>query len=224
MSDILKKIVSIPFAGNYYKVEHEKKQVVLHHTVSGGSAKAVASYWGHLKARIATCIIIDKAGVPHQLFSSKYWGGHIGNVRSQFKKFDIPIWNISKHSIGVEIISWGGLKKIDNKFYNCYGGEVKDANITYFEEGFRGFNYFDSYTEEQIQTLKKLLIFWNKRYGIPLDYQGYDDIFDISEKALKGEKGIFGHCSYRPDKSDIFPQKEMIEMLESLKEEIKEEE
>jgi inosine/xanthosine triphosphate pyrophosphatase family protein len=31
--------------------------------------------------------------------------------------------------------------------------------------------------------------------------------------AMDGQPGIYTHCSYRTDKSDILPQKEILEML-----------
>jgi len=41
-------------------------------------------------------------------------------------------------------------------------------------------------------------------------------MWEVSKKALKGESGIFTHNSIRKDKTDIFPQPEMIQMLKSL--------
>lgn len=217
---IIDKIVQLDFPRDQYiRKEYPKSQIILHHTVSGGSAKAVASYWAGKPSRIATCIIIDKPGVPYQLFSSKYWGGHVGGKRSMaksFGKYGLEYRNCSQPSIGVEIISWGGLKMIDGKLYNCYGGEYKEGDVkpTYFEEGYRGYNYYDSYTEAQIETLRQLLLYWNQRYGISLEYN--EDMWDVSEDALKGKNGIWAHTSFRFDKSDIFPQENMVEMLKNL--------
>jgi hypothetical protein len=55
---------------------------------------------------------------------------------------------------------------------------------------------------------------WNKKYEIPLEYN--DDIWDVTKRALSNEKGVFTHNSVRPDKADVFPQPELIEMLKSL--------
>ena len=41
-------------------------------------------------------------------------------------------------------------------------------------------------------------------------------MFHVSMSALKGVSGIYGHCSFRPDKTDIHPQPDMIEMLEKI--------
>jgi hypothetical protein len=114
----------------------------------------------------------------------------------------------------LSLLPWGGLKKIDNKLYTCYGNEYKDGMATFYEDGFRGYNYFDSYTQEQIQTLEELLIYWNQRYGIPLTYNA--DMFDVSKRALQNVPGIWSHTSFRADKSDIAPQNDMVQMLKSL--------
>ena len=41
-------------------------------------------------------------------------------------------------------------------------------------------------------------------------------MWDISDKALAGEAGVWTHVSFRTDKSDCHPQPELIQMLKSL--------
>jgi hypothetical protein len=41
-------------------------------------------------------------------------------------------------------------------------------------------------------------------------------MWEVTSKALNLEEGIFTHASYRKDKSDCFPQYELIDMLKSL--------
>jgi len=88
-------------------------------------------------------------------------------------------------------------------------------NVQVYEQGFRGFYGFEKYTDAQIEAVRELLVFWNERYKIPLDY--HDDMWDISNEALAGKAGVWTHVSYRKDKSDCHPQPELIEMLKSLK-------
>jgi len=60
------------------------------------------------------------------------------------------------------------------------------------------------------------------KYNIPFKYD-YDVLFGtgtVSRAALSGEKGVYTHNSVRTDKSDVFPQKELIEMLKSIATEI----
>jgi hypothetical protein len=217
------KFVNFP-TDRYIPVNTEKTQIVLHHTVSDpNSAMGDINYWASDKRRIATAIVVELNGDAYQCFSSKCWGYHLGAGNS----------NLDKHSIGVEIDSWGGLllgdgitthdfgfKKVKmekGSFYNAYGNivKLKDNEIQEYPKGFRGYKYFSKYSEEQIDSVGELILLWNKTYGIPLDFN--EDMFDYSEKAMKGTPGIWSHTSFRKDKNDIHPQPEMIQMLKSLK-------
>ena len=56
------------------------------------------------------------------------------------------------------------------------------------------------------------------KYSIPFKYD-YNELFGtgtVSIAALSGKKGVYTHNSVRTDKSDVFPQKELIEMLKSI--------
>ena len=215
MGNILDKIVQLPFPKTeYFQDSYTKSQIVLHHTVSGPSAKAVANYWATAGGRVATCIVVDHVGIPHQIYPSGHWAGHIGLKQEVFTKMNLPYKNLDKTSIGVEICNWGGLTLKNGKYFNYYGNEINGTDVIEYANGFRGFNYFEKYTNAQIQTVKELILYWNSVYKIPLNYN--DGIFDVSVDAIKGKAGVFTHCSFRSDKSDIHPQKEMIDMLKSL--------
>ncbi len=99
------------------------------------------------------------------------------------------------------------------KLYDSYGREFT-GDFIYYEEGYRGYKYFPKYTEKQIASLKKLLLYWCDRYDIPTTYN--EDIWDINKRALSGERGIFLHTSFRDDKSDLHPDPALIKMLKSL--------
>jgi len=88
-------------------------------------------------------------------------------------------------------------------------------SIVEYPNGYKGYFAFEKYTDEQIESLRKLLLYWGDIYNIPLDYN--DDMWSINVKALSGQSGIWTHVSYRVDKSDCHPQPELIQMLKSLK-------
>ncbi len=214
MADILDEIKKITYdESQYYKTTYEKTQIVLHHTVSNGSAVDVARYWESKPDRVGTCIIVDKEGVIHQLFSSRYYAGHVGNVSDEMKEFNLPYRSCSKTSIGVELVNMGGLVKKGDKLYDAYGHTFNDEFVHY-PEGYRGYEYFAKYSDKQIASLRRLLIYWCNRYDIPTDYN--HDIWTVTFRALYGSKGIFTHTSFRNDKSDLHPQPELIAMLKNL--------
>lgn len=200
-------------AANYFKQETPKKQIYLHHTAGNGNAEGVFRYWASNKERVATCVAIGESGLIAQGFSSRYWGYHLGLKKSIFDVNKIAYQSLDKISIGVEICNWGFLKEKDGKFVNYVGREVPMKDVTKLDEPFKGFSFWHSYTKEQIESTKQLLLYWNEVYGIPLDYN--EDIWGISKRALAGDPGVFTHNSVRKDKFDVYPHPELIEMLKS---------
>ena len=211
----LSKIVQHNFSSKEFVKElHEKKQVVLHHTVSGDKVNGDINWWLKDKKRIGTCILIERDGTIHQVFSSKYWAYHLGENGKDHVRMGLPYRRNDMNSIGIEIDSWGGLKKKEGKWYSSAGTLVPDERVQEYPEGFRGFYAFEKYTEKQIESVRQLLVFWNKTYGIPLDYN--EDMWDLCYDALAGKSGVYTHVSYRSDKSDCHPQPELIQMLKLL--------
>lgn len=227
----LSKIVKYPYPEKkYFKTEYKKEQIVLHHTVSGPNIKGDVATWINSKHNVGTCIIVARDGTPYQLFSSKYWAYHLGaGDHSQ-----------DKRSIGIELDNWGWLKpgnggmKVfrhqnrvlnplrfnpkltsSRKFYTVYGNSV-DVPVQFYPDGFRGHKYYEKYTDEQLQTVGELLLFWRDRYKIPLTY--YGDMWDVSGPAKWGKPGVWSHTSFRPApaKTDVHPQPELINMLKII--------
>lgn len=216
----LKEIVQVDFPdAQYMKKQMNKKQIVLHHTVSGQGVNGDIAWWRQTAARIATAIIVGWDGKIYQCFSSKYWAHHLGIHATNNTE-------LNKASIGIEIDAWGGLVKHNRLWYPAkWDKKLKKniANITVasvkkvqqYKEGYRGFYGYEKYTDEQIEAVRKLLVFFSEKYKIPLDYNG--DMWDISSNALSGQAGVWMHTSFRTNKSDCHPQPELIEMLKSIK-------
>ena len=221
----LSKMVKIDFPENqYFNEPVKKKQVYLHHTVSGDNAYSVANGWKASTERVAVTIIIGKDGIIYQLFSSDKWAYHLGLKVQTFQENNEPFQWLDKTSIGIEILNWGGLvKHTDGCWYpGVWDGKTnvpilrlgKMQQVQEYPGGFRGYYGFEKYTPAQIESLGQLLCFFNKKYNIPLAYN--NDMWDISKKALSGAAGIFTHVSVRKDKSDCHPQPELIQLLKSL--------
>lgn len=225
----IKSIEQLEFPSQeYFKEVTNKTQVCLHHTASGKGVKG--DYNQFLKpGHIATPIIVGHDKV-YQLFSSKYWGYHLGVDEDTFYSKGLKYQRLDKLAIGLEIDNWGPLRVIDDEYRawpNKFGTGSKrdkagkrikvviDPNevVTYAHE-FRGYEHYQKYTKFQIDSTATLLRYWNQVYGIPLNYS--DDIWDVSSRALKGDPGVYTHVSYRSDKSDCHPQPELIEMLTGL--------
>jgi N-acetyl-anhydromuramyl-L-alanine amidase AmpD len=216
---------------DYYSKKYEKKQIVLHHTVSGPGIKNDAQWWESKAERITTSFIIGRDGEIMQLFSTDYWAHHIGIQSSVFNEYNITDVDnelLNQQSIGIEIDSWGGLIKSDGKWYptkndvnrqlliaNTDADPISNENVVLYPEGYHGFYGFERYTDAQINAVKDVInairTKWDK---IPKTYN--EDMWDVSKNALLGNAGIWTHVSYRIDKSDCHKQDSLIQMLKSL--------
>lgn len=198
-----------------------KKQIVIHHTVSSGNAENVVHGWQFNPERVGTAFIIDGDGVIHQAFGSKYWAYHLAFSKSTNK---VPEWAhdfkretlIAKASIGIEVCSYGPLifSEKDNCYYNTYKQIIPKEQVEELDKPFRGFKFWHKYTDKQLASLKELLIYLCATYNIDKAYD--HGIWDINERALHGDSGIFTHVSYRSDKSDAYPSPRLIELLKNV--------
>ena len=202
----------------YLREEHPKKQIYLHHTAGRSNGENTFKWWASNPERVATCVCISGLGAVDgqivQGFSSKYWAYHLGVNRSVFDAYGVPYTNLDKYSICIEICNWGQLSFTGGKFYNYVGGEVPEKEVIKLDVPYKRHIYFHNYTDAQIESVRELLVLWNQRYGIPLKYN--EDIWTVTQRALRGEAGVFTHNSVRADKIDIYPHPKMIQMLKSL--------
>jgi N-acetyl-anhydromuramyl-L-alanine amidase AmpD len=223
--EFLKKIKQVPLKDSEYIKEVTKKtQIVLHHTAGNSSGVSTIQAWNSDKrGRIATCVTISGKGQSRnsfdgeicQAFSSKHWAYHLGIKPEVFKSRGIKYKNLDELSIGIEVCNWGPLDKVGNKFFNYVDREVPADQVCELETPYKGHKYYHAYTDAQIESIKNLLLYWRDTYGIDLTYSE-EDMWSVSNKALKGENGLYTHNSYRKDKTDVSPQPKLIEMLKSL--------
>lgn len=206
LSDL--KLKAVPFK-DFYHEEFPKKQIYLHHTAGGPDGENVFSYWDRNNPKVATCVAISKDGTIVQGFSSKFWAYHLGLETKTFTSKGLTFQSLDKISIGIEICSYGSLKKSGKDFKSWAGNIVDPKNVITLDEPFRGSKYYEKYTQAQIDSTLDLIEYWSEIYGIDPTFRY--DIFEISERALKGEGGVFTHNSVRADKSDIYPDPDLID-------------
>ena len=228
----LNKIIQHDFpTDRYFREQTDKNQLTIHHTVSGRGVEGDINWWLSNPSRIATAVIINWDGKIHQCFSSNYWAHHLGVKQEVFNKYGITNTNnlnLNKKSVAIEIDAWGGLVYHNKKWYpakwdtnqrkhvaNTNIQALSNDRVYEIPEGYRGFKAYEKYTNEQIEAVRQLLVFWGERFNIPLDYN--EDMWNISKNALSGKSGIWSHTAYRTDKSDCYPDDRLIEMLKSLK-------
>lgn len=216
--ELFKRLVQVDFPDSEYeRIITRKNQIDLHHAVSPGhSIQGDIAHFKSQKSKIAVHIFITNDGIAHQLYSSKYFGRHLGIKQSVFDKYGLHTNNLylDKRSLAIELDGLGPVTKDGGSV--AYGPKLRaQSGIQEYPSKYRGYRYFEKYSPKQISTLKLLLLYWGDRYNISLEYN--EDMWDVSENALRGRPGVWSHTSYRKDKSDCHPQPELIKMLQSLK-------
>lgn len=208
--------------GEYLKGPISPKYIFLHHTAGWHNPYNVISAWNKDKrGPIGTEFVIGgqsvlgndikNDGVVVQAFPQDNWGYHLGAVGSQ---------SMHKNSIGIEVCNFGYL--VNGKTYT--GAVAHESQIVTLKKAFRKFKTWHKYSDEQISSLKELLIFIGNREsidireGLPklIKDQG-EKAFEYSADAFSGKVfGILSHTNVRKDKFDMFPQQELLDMLVSL--------
>ena len=214
-------IVKMPLKnGQYITGIYEKTSIFLHHT-SGTNAKSAIRWWDSTPDRVGTPYIIERDGTIFEVFNPDYWAYHLGIIGDDNYH--------EKHSVNIELVSAGGLQLSSNgeyRFYPLWPNKIRytvipENEVYILGKPWRGFNAFHKYTEAQINSLNWLLKDLVIRYP-SIDLSGLSPKFyeynkDISNKRIHG---LWAHSSVRRDKSDIYPDKNLIKSLLTLKEEL----
>lgn len=210
-------------SSEYIQEAVKKTQIVLHHTAGNSSGVNVVNDWNKdSRGRIATAFVISGKGQKNtfdgeivQAFSSRFWAYHLGVKTDVFKSRKLAWKNLDALSIGIEICNWGALDFENGKYLTYVDSVVKNEDVCTLDEPFKGKIHWHNYTDAQIEAVRTLLVYLQDTYNIDLTYN-YDQLFTVTDKALKGENGLYTHNSYRKDKVDIYPHPKMIEMLKSF--------
>lgn len=212
--DTTKIIQSRLKSSQYFQEDVPKNQIYLHHTAGSGNPADVSRYWNSNRDRIGTAFIIGNSGTIVQCFSSREWAYHLGLKNAHFSNMGLPYKALDKNSIGIEVCNWGMLIEKDGRFYNYVNKIVDPSEVTELDKPFKGHIYWQKYTDNQIESLRQLLVYLCDTYNISKEYN--NDIWDLCKRAMRGEDGIFTHNSVRRDKSDMYPCPRVIEMLKNL--------
>lgn len=239
-SPVIKKI---PLkTDQYYQGVYSKKHIILHHTAGGSAASSIAG-WAANPAHIATPYVIDRNGDIFECFDPKYWAYHLGvpaSIKSLeqssigieiccygslavAKKDHVPLpGKPQKYKTGdlitytgksIEPANWAKLLP-----YKPHINPFADKNCIVYDATNKGASYdgttFEAYTPEQIAALTQLLPYLIDRFKIIL--QADRRSFWEYQNPATLPMGIYSHTTVRKDKNDIFPQKEIVDLVYSL--------
>ena len=151
--------------------ENDKKQILLCHT-----SRPLKYYLKSINYRLNNQF--DR--VPHYLISEK--GGIIKNYSERKYSNFMLNPNIDKNVIIVclENLGWLRYKEKEDKYVNWVGDEY---NGDIFNKRWRDKTFWSTYSENQINSLSKLLNYLSVEFQIPLNFVGHnvtvDDISDF---------------------------------------------
>lgn len=200
-------------ATQYVRQKTDKDKIFIHFTAGRKSAVRTIGSWASDEPKISTAYVIGADdGKAYEAFHPDFWGWHLG-VKGTNGALD-------KTSIGIEICSFGPLKKVGDKYYawpNDWKTEVPAEEVYELEAPFRGYKYYQAYTDEQMSTLEKLLEYLIENYNIPVQETFDMSWFEFMPNLIKNRTaGIWTHVNCRKDKSDSYPDHRLLEVLNRL--------
>jgi hypothetical protein len=208
--------------GEYKSGPTNKEYVFLHHTAGWHKPINCIDSWGRdTRGAVATEFVLggpsvkgndtDWDGVMVQAFPDGGYGWHLGKNGSQ---------HMHTHSVGVEVCNFGYIE--NGKTYA--GTTAHDSQIVTLAKEFRGHREWHRYSNTQIESLRKWILYIAERDNIDVRDGLVKEIkkngaggFEFNENAFYGRtKGMWTHTNTRKDKVDMFPQQELLDMLLSL--------
>lgn len=202
--------------GQFRDEIRNKISVFLHHTVGSSWLEAV-DWWNQTEEAVGTALGVERNGDALQAFEINRWAFHLGDIKGATGK-------TTRESVGIELISWGYLFKEKDK-------EGKDVFVAYplfplkhrrivipenevceLDKPWRGYKYWHKYTDEQVETTVQLCRYLVDRFKIKV--QDLTNFWEYREDVMKKDlPGIWAHSTVRKDKTDIFPQPNLIKAL-----------
>lgn len=139
-------------------------------------------------------------------FDDNYWSYH--------SPFLSTTKRLNQMSISIELCNLGPLVNINDKFYTKSGLLVEDSEVVNID--FRGYKYWHRYTDSQIESLRKLLIYLIEKHDIDVNKSNFDNNWFEFHKKWNSVSGLRTDSQISYGKIGINPQEEIIQMLKSL--------
>ena len=203
----------------------------------------IENNWSTKGFPISTTNVINRDGVDIEVYEERFWSKHLGTISQKDKNllYNQGIYPKSgtyynKKSLSVELVSMGWIATNAAGFgFDYLGNGINDTMLKNGEisqvytvtpsgqvvpsYSYRGHKYFQNYSLAQLQSLYELLEKWRELTGINwrMTRDTFKEVFpgndQLSANAYNSVKGLYTHNSFRTDKTDIMPQKEILEML-----------
>jgi LysM repeat protein len=178
------------------------KDLLIIHFTAGQTARGAFDTWVANPVRVATSYIVDADGTIFETFDPSHWAFHLGVATPQ-----------ERRSIGIEIANVGPLRLApgDSKTLNWWPSDFGkkwcrlDETAKYVKSPYRGFDFYASFPEEQVQATVALTHWLCDRFGIKKTLPAASKRMTFDAAHFAGYKGVAAHHNYRPDKFDTGP-------------------
>ena len=176
---------------NYYDTEFEKRQIVLANTFSEKDKHIIG--WknrmgGEYKKTSPFTIFRD--GTIYQHYDSSKYSDFLGNK------------SVDKKIIVILLENQGWLEKdlINDSYFNWVGNIYKRGKSV-FEKRWRGFNFWDSYTNKQMESCVKLINHLCEIHKIPKKCVGHNTFIE----GIEYFEGVTYRSNYYKESTDLNP-------------------
>lgn len=218
----------------YYTAKYKKTKIVIHNTV--GVLRSDIAAMTKPNWHVSVPFVIARDGTIYQLFDPSMWSYHLGKGAVGGNKTN------SKSSIAIELSSYGPLKRVNDTLETMYskitykdsegnskttGTDVyctidETQHYTELPVSYRGYKYFNGYTDAQLKSLNFLVDYLCVKFNIPKEILGESARYELftSNKEAKVYTGICSHVNFiengkwdigpEMDWSYLFPNKEIV--------------
>lgn len=208
-------------AGTYFPGPVKKQWIFLHHTAGWEDPYQVIDMWARdNRGNVATEFVLGGQSVRDgskkfdgelvQAFPEGGYGWHTGTGNSV----------MHRNSVAIEVCCMGQI--VDGKTY--VGTVAKSDQVIKLAKPFRGFQFWHDYSDAQIETLKRFILYTAEKYNIDIRRGLIENIkakgadgFDVLDLAkAESTPGMYSHTNVLRGKVDMYPHPDLIDMLLSL--------
>lgn len=208
-------------SGTYFPGPVKKQWIFLHHTAGWEDPYQVIDMWARdNRGNVATEFVLGGQSVRDgskkfdgelvQAFPEGGYGWHTGTGNSV----------MHRNSVAIEVCCMGQI--VDGKTY--VGTVAKSDQVIKLAKPFRGFQFWHDYSDAQIETLKRFILYTAEKYNIDIRRGLIENIkskgadgFDVLDLAkAESTPGMYSHTNVLRGKVDMYPHPDLIDMLLSL--------
>jgi N-acetyl-anhydromuramyl-L-alanine amidase AmpD len=186
---------------NYHKEVYDKTQIIIGHT--GQNDMLHYNGWVYRlngKNKKTATFTITKNGKIYQHYNPIYYSSFVDNQQDK-----------ASISIVLENLGWFKKDSMIGRYVDWLGNNYKKNNEEVLCKRWRNYTYWDLYTNEQIISLKNLVVKLCENYDISKNFIGHN-VFDDNVDLFKG---ITFRSNYHQESTDVSPAFDM-EILKNI--------